>query len=513
MSSGAVKIKNWPFDKGEKVKLIWIGEPFKHNNKWMVYAYFKGNNLTKKIALDWATIHLLSVDKYYTDGNLNHGETIANTEVIDINLSGVKAEYREKDWEIWIGRAKEKTKSKTFNFVAKGILYTIPIIEVIRAVIAPDKFLLNRVVEMDTLENYFTYDLTANKLDIHFTSEYESKLLSNEKINHLSWIITNDNIFKMFNAIGQNLWEKRELKFEFLFDRFNIKARVEKKEKYVRILQILSLKRKRINIEEVNIFHPSLEESELSNETKKIRQFVSKGNEDRELDTNADGATKESEMLDTFMISHEYERIPTIHKKRNGRRIKRQKEDENTKTHIREDDNLRSTADTGGEDLIKGLEFTNLSKVEEKGELQEFIEVLRLLEKRELIRSVDIIIDSLPGGNKGKKFSKLSDGIRMRRYAIGKVNMIYDRQIYMVDIERENRALSMLLLKWNVYFEFKKNFSKLLHSLVNDNGKWCNNDIQKLSNKGIIVQRIKHCKKTKYEKEKFLYEKLLKVSQ
>lgn len=32
MSKAAVIIKDWPFEKGEKVKLTWIGEPFKQNN-------------------------------------------------------------------------------------------------------------------------------------------------------------------------------------------------------------------------------------------------------------------------------------------------------------------------------------------------------------------------------------------------------------------------------------------------------------------------------------------------
>lgn len=67
MKKVAAKIKAWPFDKGEKAKLIWIGEPFKENNKWMFYAYFKGSKATRKILLDWASVHFLSVDKYYTD--------------------------------------------------------------------------------------------------------------------------------------------------------------------------------------------------------------------------------------------------------------------------------------------------------------------------------------------------------------------------------------------------------------------------------------------------------------
>ncbi|MBU3098079.1 MULTISPECIES: Tn7-like element transposition protein TnsE [Clostridium] len=505
MSEEAVIIKNWPFEKGENGKLIWIGEPFKQGSKWMVCAYFKGVRATRKIMLDWASIHFLSVDKYYTDGDLNNGTTIGNPQVLDINLNGIKAEYKERDWTIWGTGFNEKTKSKTFNFLKEGVLYTIPIIEVIRVVLAPNKFMLNRILEMDTFENYFTYGIKERKLDINFTSEYESKLLKSEKVNHLAWLLTNVSVLRMFNSVGQAIWEKEELKYEFLLDRFSIRARVEKKDSFVRVLEILSLNKKRINAEEINVYHPSLEESMSSKDTKK-RKFVSNNTKsDRELEPGADGSTKESDEINTFMINHEYETIPKINKKKSGRKIIRNNEDKNTKTYILHNDNLRTTADTGGEDIIRGLEFKNLAEFKDKGELQEFIEMLRLIEKREAIKTIDIIINQIP---KGKKFSKLNDRITRRRYAIGKIIMVDGRENCLIEVEREDKALSMLLLKANKQISWKKIYSSVLISLVGDSGKWCNRVIEKIEDNGVVVQRIKHSKKDKYEKEKYMYDKM-----
>lgn len=509
MSREIVRIKNWPFQKGEKAKLIWIGEPFKKNNKWMVYAYFKVNKVTKKIILDWASIHFLSVDKYYTDGNLNNGEIIGNSEIININLSGINAEYKERDWEIWGSGFKDKTKSKTFNFIKGGILYTIPIIEVIRAVIAPDKFMLNRILEMDTLENYFTYEIEKEKLNIHFTSEYELKLLNNEKVNHIAWLLTNPKVFKMFNLVGENIWKLAELKFNFLIDNFNIKARVERKEKFVRVLQISALNKKKINVEEINIYHPSLEESEASAVSKK-RRFVRKSeNGDRDLDTNANGATNESEEIDTFTISHEYENSPKINRKKSGIRIIRKREDENTKTYIIEDDNLRTTADTGGEEIVRGLEFKNLMQIDETGELQEFVKVLRLLEKKQAIKSIEVTIGNLPEGIKGKKFSRLSDGITKRKYAIARIIMINDRDVCLIEIEREDRALSMLVLKSTNFTNWKEICSIMLLGLVNESGKWSNNSINQVQKTDVKITRKKHSKKNCGDKAEQIYEILL----
>lgn len=508
MSKIGVKIKDWPFNKGEKARLTWIGEPYKQNNKWMLKAYFRGTKAKKEIVLDWASIHFLSIDKYYTDGNLNNGEVLENKEVIEVNLSGARIEYNERPWVVQGQGFRLETKSKTFNFFKNGMLYTVPIIEVIRAILAPDKFMLNKIVEMDTLENYFTYKVEKDKLDINFTSEYDKNLLSSEKINHLAWLITNPKILRMYSIIGQNLWQLRELKFDFLIDKFNITARVDKKGTGIRVLEIIALKKKRINIAEIDIHHPSLEETETTNVIKK-RKFVNKNSsEDRELDSHNDGSTKASEEISTFLISHEYERVPRINKVKSGRRIRRNKENENTPKYVLEDDKLRTVADSGGEEILKGLEFTNILKVEEKGELQEFIEVLKLLQKRRDIKSVDIIVGDLPEGKTGKRFSRLSDRITRRRYAIGKIIMMDGREFWLIEVEREYKALSMLLIRARVKVNWRKVYSSLLISLVEDSGTWSNEVIERLREKGAVVQRLKHINKDKYDKEICIYIKL-----
>jgi hypothetical protein len=508
MSKVAVIIKKWPFSKGEKAKLTWIGEPFKQNNKWMFYAYLKKDKTTKRLLLDWGSVHFLALEKNYTNGNLNNGETDENVEIIDINLNGVKAEYNEKPWEIRGEGFYLKTKSKTFNFYKAGVHYTVPIIEIIRAILAPDKFMLYRILEMDGLENYFTYEVKDRKLNIYFSSEYEAKLLKNEYINHLTWIITNEAILKMFNEVGQGILEKRELSYSFLLNKFSIRARVLRGKKSIRILEIISLNKKRINAEEINIFHPSLEESISSKEPKK-RKYVGKNDDgDKEIDNSADGATKDSEQIDTFLLNHEYERLPRINKKKTGIKVARSKEDKNTQVYTIDNDNLRTTADTGGEDIIRGIEFANISQIEEKGELQGFIEILKLLEKRKSIRSIKIIIGELPEGTKGKRFSKLSDGITKRRYIIGEIFMSKGECYSLIEVEREDKALSMLLLEMKSFMKLKVIYYMLLLGLVNESGNWSNDKIEKIEANGINVYRIKHINKSIFYRELHVYKKL-----
>lgn len=369
--------------------------------------------------------------------------------------------------------------------------------------------MLNRVVEMNTLENYFIYEINNKKLDIHFTSLYDKGLLKEEKVNHLSWLLTNPKVFKIFNSIGENLWELGELNFDFLLDKFNIKARVSKNERYTMIKEIISLKKKIINANEVNVYHPSLEESQATNQAKKRKYVGNNKGDGREIDSDVDGSTNSTEKIDTFLISNEYERLPKINKVKSGRKVRRQEEDKNTKIFIAENGQDRTVADMGGENLLKGLKFTNIANVEEKGELEEFIEILKLLEKRSNIKSVEIIIGDLPEGRKGKRFSRLSDGITYRRYAIGKIVMTNGMECSLIEVERQEKSLSMLLLKCNNSVNWNKIYSKLLVELVEESGKWSNEIIKKIESQGVLVYRKKHIKNSIYKKTEQIYERLL----
>ncbi|MEG0308349.1 MAG: Tn7-like element transposition protein TnsE [Clostridium sp.] len=344
---------------------------------------------------------------------------------------------------------------------------------------------------MDALENYFTYDVRDDFLNIYFTSQYSRQLLKSEKINQLACMITNDEILRMFNSVGEELWSKGEIKFDSLFNKLNLIVRLEKREKCIQVVEILAVKKKKINAQEINIYHPSLEESISSNEAKK-RKYVGKSNAGEvEIDSTVSGASQAFDEVNTSM-EHEYVRIPRINKLKTGRKARRDKEDSRTKEYLIDKGNLRAVADEGGQDLIKGLEFSSIENISVKGELEEFIEVLKLLEKEPAIGRVDTIVGDLPGD---RTFSKLNDGITKRRYAIGKVTMVDGRECSLIEVEREDRALSMLILKGNKLVKWKSIYSILLLGLVEKSGKWSSEDIIKIQRQGIIVIRKKHIKK------------------
>lgn len=509
MKNKALKINDWPFEKNEKAKLVWIGEPFKEKKKWMIYAYFRSNRGTKSIKMDWATIHFLSLNKIYQDGYLNKADIPKNTKTIEINLDNAEVKYNERDWKIQ--GTDIKTKSKTFNFNKNDKVYTVPIIEVIRTVLAPDRFMLNLILSLDTIENYLTYDMQNKVMDLYFTSEYEKNLLRNEKINHLAWILSNDEIMRIIGDISNSVSVigGGELKFNFLLSRFRIKARVEEKDKFVKVQEILGVQSKRMDVREINVYHPRLEKIAEGNQAKKREYVTRESCKDRELSNEADGSKNESELIQTNLIEHEYIQDSKINRKTTGKTQKRSYSDENTIRYLAEDMGKRTTGDVGGGDTLRGIEFANLSDITIKGELEEFIEILRLLDLKPNIVKIEIIIiiNYLPE-IKGYKFERLRDGITRRRYVIGRITMPNGKENSLIEIEREGKSLSMLLLQANRGVNWKWMYSELLIGLVKESGKWSNEIIEKIQQMKIVVIRNKHLKKCAIERASHIYEKL-----
>ncbi|MGN2338993.1 Tn7-like element transposition protein TnsE [Clostridium cagae] len=491
MGKQKLKLDNWPFEKGKRAQLIWIGEPFKENNKWMIDTYFSDGKNTKKVIQDWANIHFLSTDKYYVDGDLRSGEIIDTAGVmstIDVDLCGITPKYNEGDWNII--RSNYKSKSKTFNFWNNNVLYTVPIIEIVRAVLAPNTFMLNTILYNDIWEDYFIYDIQDMKLQIAFSNEYKTSYLKSKYYNHLAWMISNDEILQMCNEIGYNMLSKAILRFDFNMTNFNIKARVKKNKHGFTIMEILKVNLKEIKVDEVEIYHSSFEELKKSDKSKlRTYTYLNNNSDDRIVDNKIDGANNFDESINEELITHEYINMPKVKKEKTRIGNLRINEDNNTKKYIKEDDNLRTLADQGGINASRGIEISNIDIEKIIGELKEIICELKKLRNLNWIESVKIKIFELP---LRRKFSYLSDGVKRRKCLVGEIVRIDGKMFSIVEVERDGKSLSTLILKTNSQVNMDWIYEKLLYGLIYESGKWSNEVIENLEKINIAIDRKKH---------------------
>lgn len=144
----------------------------------------------------------LSVGKIYVNGIINQSQIEKESKIININLDAIKPHYNERKWTIQ--GSDDEGISRTFSFKKCNKLYIVPSIEIKRGILGIDSFTLRLVLQMDAIERYLSYEIEYKILKIYFTNEYNKELLTSEKIYHLAWVLTNENVLSMVNEISEN---------------------------------------------------------------------------------------------------------------------------------------------------------------------------------------------------------------------------------------------------------------------------------------------------------------------
>ncbi|MFT8320046.1 MAG: Tn7-like element transposition protein TnsE [Bacillus sp. (in: firmicutes)] len=510
MNKQQVKIA-WPYAKGEKAQLIWIGEPFRYENKMMIKAYFRSQGRTESILMDWGTLPCLAIQHFYADGIMTASKAPEGVQEIDLTIYPNKVKYHERPWSIQ-GNSDPAT-SRSFVFSSNGKNVSLPVIEVLRSILAPNGFLLYRLFESNSFPQFFTETYETNKIHLRFSSQYELKYTKPTFIYQLVWLLTNRDIRRIYENIAFTWLQERTLKFEWSFTQpITLTARVKEKNNTCTVLQIINVKNKDIPYEHISISHPEIHDQEKSNEAKKYTyRSINKQGDDEGfiLDEQLDGSTENFDLVQMNQLKHEYTLVPRIERIKGSSSKQRKMEDENTKKYYIDHDSIRSTADSGGQQLVRGLEHQMLHEIQAQGELQDFINVLKVLEQYPLIETIHVIMDVLPDGQGERSFTKLSDHVTKRRYVIAQIYLGNGKQFNIIEIERESRSLSMLIISSSITREWRPILNRLLINLVNDSGTWTSKSLRNIESQGITVVKAKHSYKGVQHRSQLLLSKLV----
>ncbi|WP_146550781.1 Tn7-like element transposition protein TnsE [Rummeliibacillus suwonensis] len=512
MSEQQVKLENWPFKNGEQAQLLWISSPFSLNHKIMLNAYFRANEVTKKVLVDWGTLPALAIQHFYVNGDIRKSVPPMDTEQIEITIHPNLVMYSEKKWNIH--GTKENDVSRSFIVTNQGKKYILPLIEVVRSILAPNRFLLYRLFESNSFPQFFIEQYELNKIHLAFSSNYDLKYTRQEFLYQLVWLLSRPDLRNIFENIAFNFMSIGILKFDWTFTQPIIIRALVKQGKYgSTILKVECVKNKILPFNEISFSHPGLQEHEKSNEAKKYTFYMNskvQGTDDITLNVEVDGTTDSFDLVEMGNQKHEYTSHPKVTKIQKKSAKQRIHEDENTKKYYFEDKGDRSTGDVGGQQLVRGLEYNALHEIQLQGELQDFINVLKILEQHSQISSIRVIMDILPEGNGERKFKYLDDGTTRRKYVIAEVYMAGGKKFNIIEVERENRSLSLLILSSNMFKNWNAIYTKLLLTLVNGSGFWHGGYLENIKNNNVDVKRMKHSRKNITYRAESLLNKLLK---
>ncbi|MGJ7922798.1 hypothetical protein [Neobacillus sp. LXY-4] len=145
--------------------------PFRYEKKVVLPVYFSGKvngyYTTEKLIFDWTVLTPLIIQHYYVDGVITKPIAPNQTEEIIITIDPNYVGYFEQNYSI---RGTNYTEtSQTFVIKYNGERFYLPLIEVLRGIIAPNAFLLNCLFEMNSLPLYFTeqYELRFITITLH----------------------------------------------------------------------------------------------------------------------------------------------------------------------------------------------------------------------------------------------------------------------------------------------------------------------------------------------------------
>lgn len=102
-----------------------------------------------------------------------------------------------------------------------------------------------------------------------------------------------------------------------------------------------------------------------------------------------------------------------------------------------------------------------------------------------------------------------------RPHVLGKGGMLLPKfymmsgNLFYIEVERENRSLSIIILSSNTINSWTTIYNSLLVNLINDSGAWTNKSLTYLENLGVVVLKAKHSTKEIQNRAEGLLTKLL----
>lgn len=508
MTKSVIILSDWPFDKGVKAKLIKISKPFLDNGRWYLNAVFM--SLEKKEAKTlkrfWGDLHLLIVGAYYVDG-IRLEMSDWQTETLDIknrDLFNKRIDpYLKKD------RLNEKYDYYTFGIGFDDKYYVFPLLEIVRAVFAPDVFWLNQITMLDTIDTRVLHEFDNRILKLNFSNDIPVRYIKMDAtIKHMAWIFTNKNILKMFSQIYQNICDNKGVVFDFNFNDLAISFKYEESNRMRYIKEIIVFRRKRMLCDEIIVSHPSLiehDENAISDCEKRVRLISDLSSGVKELSTS-DGALSNFLDLQEGLTDFEYAseiKIQRVKKIRN--------KNKNKILHLNFDDKngiiIRTTADFGGMKVVPQLEFFQSITKNLEGDFEEIMEIIRLMKKRSEVLRVEFHLGYLQNHLPNRVICTLDDGKTLRKYLVGKIKLHDGCEAVIIEIQRESKAISTLICVSQDFHNWEKDVHKLLKGFIKKSGAWSTEIDMKLNKK--VIYRFKHTNAEYYLKEKRISQKIL----
>ena len=510
MAKSIIRLDSWPFGKGEKAKLIKISKPYSVEGRWFVDALFLSveHNIPKIIQRSFGDLHLLIVEAMYVDGMR---QDMPNWREVDISIK--EDILQRKPIEPYLLKNERDCRFDCYTFgIRVGYeYYIIPLIEIMRAILAPDVFWLNQITQLDSIDTRILHALQDDLLELDFSADVPvSYVKQNSAIKHMAWVFSNPEIYNMLTLLHQSIKKNECVLFDFLFNNLTLTVRFEEKDHRNYVREIIACKQKKIKCNDIQVTHPGLvdykeEEDGEATDAKKLRRAVSaSGDGAKDLVANTTATTNAVDIEDDGDILSEYSTFAEI----NRVKIKRERAtSESTKCSMDVGTNQRTTGDFGGLETVPQLEFAHMTQDKLDGDFAEIQAVLRLMGKRRKVESITQYIGVLNDHWPYRAICTLDDGVTPRNYLIGKIKLQNGMEAIVIEIQRQTLAISTLMCISQHVLQWNKICHKILKRFILNSGIWP--QVDEIEETTVLSShRFKHTDVEIDKKEKRIFDNL-----
>lgn len=91
------------------------------------------------------------------------------------------------------------------------------------------------------------------------------------------------------------------------------------------------------------------------------------------------------------------------------------------------------------------------------------------------------------------------------------VSLFNGNEFKILEVEKENCALSMLILSSTVSVNWNQLIDALLLNLVNSSGTWEREVLESLGRRNVVVRKVKHSKKGYKHRARLLINKMVRI--
>lgn len=202
-----VRLKDWPFNKDEVAKLLWIKSPYKNEDgEWIITLYFQSEDGDiRNIKTPWGSIPWLRFGQNFINGSPL--EALKDGTLLTLNISNPSNGYPFKpvflpDELIDTYKGINIEEENLWCFKLGGKMVFVPCIELVRAFLAPNVTLAKALLEPYGMS--FIIESSSRSEDgisINLDKQVPKEIVTASFIKHLAWLNYNESAKELWSSI------------------------------------------------------------------------------------------------------------------------------------------------------------------------------------------------------------------------------------------------------------------------------------------------------------------------